>query len=474
VKVHSQIVLDVRQSAIPYHHPDALAQLEKALTFDNPKWKEANHLGFSTWAIEKTICLIERTSYGFWLIPRGHIRTVLEVFPDEEIVSEVRSVPNQSVFYSNEDFELDERQRRCLDAIKKKSQGLILAATSAGKSAIILAAIAKLKENALVIVNRQVLLDQLVADAKKYLSGTTIGILSGKKKQGGQVTFAIDKTLENLLRQEDEKARNSPNDPTLLRNSFGAVFHDESHSASTPTMKSILNRLPARYRYGFTGCLKRRDGLQFFVYGLFGQVIATVGAEELKEAGRITPVTPVVHRLVSGASEAIFGLEGVEKWRAFDSFIHKDQCGIQHRFDLVLSIVLKILLERPAARILILSRYIAPCKKGADFLTQNGIKTGVIIGENANNTALLQSLDNGDIRVAFSTISVTSTGINVKTLSDIILFSPILNNELLLTQIRGRLMRVSPLKNHSYMHIIWDEGCYPQFKLKRLLQKVTL
>lgn len=468
--ISSHIALDVKQDASPYHTEANLKALESALTFPNPKWEETNRLGFSTWAIPKTICLIDMTNEGIWFIPRGHIRTVLNYFPNEALLDHTTSSPNPYILYYNTDFDLDIRQKRCLAAMKQKNQGIILAATSSGKSAIILKAIALKRQNTLVIVNRQVLLEQLLEDAEKYLGSATIGVLNGKYKEVGEVTFAIDKTLEKLLKEEDAKAELNPWSHHLLRNKFGMVIVDEVHIAACPTMKAIMSRLPAKYRYGLTGSLDRKDGMQFVVRGIFGDVIATISADELKDAGRITSVTPVVHNFESINSPDYSHISGVEKWKMYDNHVHTDKARLRS----VAEIARSILIKNKDARILILFRYIAPCKEMAAILSGFDIAVGVVVGENKDNTETLNQLEDGKVNIVCSTIGISSTGINVKTLTDIILFSPVLNNESLLTQCRGRLMRKSPGKQEAFFHIVWDKGVYPEFRLNRIVRQVKI
>lgn len=463
MKIAAQIELDVRTSNI-YRSPMALKSLEIALTFPNPKFQDAARLGFSTFGIPKDILLIHQTPSGTWYLPRGHVRTVLESFPHEKIEDKTVSVWNQFVLYLNEDFKLDERQLRCLEAIKNKKQGLILAATSTGKSAVILAAIANLRQNALIIVNRQVLLDQLLEDARKYLSGCTIGVLNGKKKEIGQVTFAIDKTLQNLLWEEDAKARENPTDPTLIRNQFGAVFCDEVHTASCPTMSSILTRLPAKYRYGFTGTLKRKDRMEFQVFAQFGHVIAEVSKDEIIEAGRAVPYS--VSLLETGATVSSPEKEEspTEFWKRIDSELHASE----HRENILFNAVKASILagETPAIGF----RYVEPCKRLQARLGEAGLPVSLLIGGVKDPRGICQEVQTGKTKGIIATYGTFSTGVNIPKLDHLFIASPSYSNSLLLHQLRGRILRNHPGKEKAKITFLFDEYVFPMSKAKRVVR----
>lgn len=467
MKINSQIELCVRTDISPYRHPRLLEALEKDLTFENPKFKEAERLGFSTFSIPRTLKLLYQSPAGTWYIPRGHVRTVLKHFPDEKIEHLTCDAWNQHVLYFNEDFSLDERQLRCLDAIDKKKQGLILAATSSGKSAIILAAIAKLQQNALIIVNRQVLLDQLLEDAEKYLSGCSIGVLNGRNKEVGQVTFAIDKTLQELLRSEDEKARNNPHDPELLRNKFGLIIVDEVHVVATPTMTSILSRLPAKHRYGLTGTLnQRKDKLDFLVYAQFGEVIAEVSKDEIIEAGRAVPYT--VHVLETGA-EVTNGPDNESPttyWKRIDTELHASEQRENVLFEAVRASILAG--ETPAVGF----RYVEPCKRLVARLAEAGLPVSLLIGGVKDPRTVCTDVQEGKTKGIVATYGTFSTGVNIPKLDHLFIASPSYSNQLLLNQLRGRILRNNPGKEKSKVTFLFDEYVFPRYKLNRVVRSL--
>jgi len=434
-----------------------IQKLCKQLTYANPKFFEAKRLGFSTYGIDSEIKNYGISPDGTKLVTtRGEITKVRAIFPEEIIID--RAEPYvlgtyKKLEYHNPDFDLDERQLRAVEAISKKKQGIVHASTSAGKSAIIMASIAKRKVRVLVIVHRKILLEQLKSDAEKWLKGCTIGqIGNGKYDTDAIVTFAIDKSLyQLLLRQPD------------LKDHWEMVIQDECHLSPCSTFQNIINTLDAPYRYGLTGTLKRKDGMEFLIHATYGQVIATITKDELLAADRVSPVQINIIESNAEVDPAFFDLPTTKRWQMIDKSLHEDP----DRGGLVLDVV-KELLKNPDARIVVLSRYVGPTERLAqDIYDCLHEPVGVVNGQRDDAKITCEEFEAGDHRVLCATIGCFSTGVNIPNLTDIILISPIFNNELLIHQIRGRLMRKSDGKTHGTLHFIWDQWVFEAHNLNR-------
>lgn len=445
-----------------YPRDDTLARhvndILKDLAYSNPKYEDAQRLGFSTFGIPREI-----KTYGVSTTPSGTVITfargelhrflnapfpvnIIEEFP------EITHLPN--ITYENTEFDLDERQERCVKAILNKKQGVIHAATSAGKSAILMRAIAERKVRTLVIVHRKILLDQLITDARKWLHGVRIGVLqfadtSNSSSEPYSVAFAIDRTVEKICRQSPERLRG-----------FGLIIQDECHLAATNTFQNIIGRTSIPFRYGLTGTVKRKDRMQFLMFSTFGPVIANVSKDELEEAGRTTPVDVITHETNTTAPDEVFELSSTKQWQALDKIVHEDE----ERFEQVVAITGSIIASKKTPferRILIVSRYVGPAKELYRALNEEGYRVGLVTGQEKENSQTCQDLEDGKIQVIVATIGVVSTGVNIKSLTDLILFSPIFSNELLLHQLRGRLFRTHPGKEKAYMHLMYDANLWP-------------
>lgn len=463
----STILLD------PTGYPHAaIRELRDALTYKNPAYANARRLGFSTRYIPTHIKTY--TEKGYLLeIARGEIRKVREILPGIRLDETGVIGDDTSISYVNDDFDIDTRQTKAIEAMMKKKQGIIHAATSAGKSEIILGFIGAIKKPTLIIVHRKVLLNQLLGDAVKRLRRGNVtpplGIIGDGKCKIENVTFAIDKSLAKLL---DKTPR------ALDR--FGVVIADECHIAPSSTFQSIMNRLPAARRYGLTGTLTRKDQMEFLIFAAFGQVIATITGAELLDANRVSPVEVEViptEAVPPTTVQKKFMVRGQEVYRPVDfedltiteRFQHLERhLSLNYeRRSLIVETVEKIL-EDPTRKVMILFRLVEPCYDMKEWLEEEDIETHIVTGKekDASRSCTEMERDIGG-RVMVATVGCVSTGVNIPTLTDIILAAPIFNNEGLLHQIRGRLMRKAEGKTHGTIHLVWDGMCFPGRALSR-------
>lgn len=478
-------------------------RLIEALTHVNPKRIQTEKLGLYAENIPRTIQTFKisfnKRGGRIMTIPRGCYGTVKAIFPDETLLDRTESnFERTGIVYRNEDFELDERQRRCVEAMVKKKQGVIHAATSAGKSAIIMAAIAEIELPTLIIVHRKLLLTQLYEDARKWLNeedsrgaeaeGSVVsgciqggneahlhipqryrgeqdktivsnnlplfGQIGSGKNAVGKVTFAIDKSLEIALGK----------DPSL-GGRFGLVIQDECHLCPCSTFQRIMSQLPAQKRFGLTGTLKRKDGMEFLIHATYGKVIATVTKDELLEANRVSPVYTKVIQSEAEVPAELFELPITKKMQAIDKSLHENE----ERLNLIVDYAKNLLAISPESRVIIASRYVEPCYEIAKRLDHAGISCATITGRDRDSDDVCQRLRTGEIRAAAATLGCFSTGVNIPELTDIILISPCFSNELLIHQLRGRLYRKALGKTHGTLHLVWDDYVFPSFKLKRFL-----
>ena len=79
-------------------------------------------------------------------------------------------------------------------------------------------------------------------------------------------------------------------------------------------------------------------------------------------------------------------------------------------------------------------------------------------------------MKHGDLQIIFATVGCLSTGVSISDLQNIILISPIYNNELLIHQIRGRLMRAHESKSSGHLYFIYDPYIFEEYKLRKFLE----
>lgn len=456
MKVSDKIYIDLDSESID-------ERIFSLLKYKNPEYFQKINMGLSVWGVPEDISTFNLKGRTLEVM-RGEALKIKPYFPEWKPEFEHPDHPIK-LQYINNDFPLDQYQEAAVAAMKKNRQGIIHAITSAGKSLIICKAIAEIGQSALVVVHRKILMEQLLQDIDKYIRdehGKKIkpGIIGNGKVSIGDITIAIDKSLSKNLSQYAE--------------SFGTTILDECHLAPAQTIFSLINAINSRQRFGLTGTLRRKDQKEFLIYSTFGQIISTIGSEELLELGRVVPV-----EIKLLESETRFDWDSAVEGLATQG--HKNPttgarmlqekviAGDPVRNDMVLSQVKR--LYGQGGKTIVLSRYVEPCYSLQEALQQRyGIEAGVITGRDSKEAlASYRAMKNADSKVIFATIGCVSTGVSISDLDNIVLISPVYNNELLLHQIRGRLMRTAAGKTHGTLYFIYDPYIFPESKLNKFL-----
>ena len=172
----------------------------------------------------------------------------------------------------------------------------------------------------LVLVHRQPLLDQWVAQLGMFLGldSKAIGqIGAGKRKPTGRLDVAMLQSLVREGRVDDIVA------------GYGHVIVDECHHVPAVSFERVLSEVKARYLTGLTATPRRRDGLHPILEMQLGLVRFAVDAKS--QAAR----RPFEHRLIVRDTTFVGGAldpaEGIQT-------LYAALAGDEHRNRLILSV----------------------------------------------------------------------------------------------------------------------------------------
>lgn len=430
-------------------------ELLKECTYSNPEFFQKMNMGFSVYGIPKEVKTYEANS-GKLSVMRGELPKVLKHFPSEKVTYDHKSYPI-SLVYKNSDFALDTHQTEAIKATQKNSQGVIHAVTSAGKTHIVIKSICETGQRALIVVHRKILLEQFKDDISKYVftaSGQPYapGIIGAGKfaPDFEGITIAIDKSLGKHLKE--------------LKDKFGMVFLDECHLAPADTMYSIINNMNSKYRFGLSGTLKRKDQKDYLIYATFGPVISKITKDQLLALNRVVPVEVKVYSAGTEFdwNEAAEEYGPIKARKMLEDKIASDVDRNRH--------VAEFASKQPGKTI-VLTRRVEPCYVMQKMLQEQGIESGVITGRNSKEALeSYNQMKHSDLPLIFATIGCVSTGVSISDLDNIVLAAPVYNNELLLQQILGRLMRSSPGKTKGTLWFVWDYKIFEEYKLKKVIK----
>ena len=206
-----------------------------------------------------------------------------------------------------------------------------------------------------------------------------------------------------------------------IKHLFGTIILDEMHHVSSPTFTRIIDEMPARYKIGLTGTLERKDGRHVVFRDYFGNHVLKPPKENF-----MTPTVDIVK------SEVRF-LDGRNMpWASKVNHLCYNREYVQS---------VSMIAAAYAAqghKVLVVSNRVYFLKVCAELVGKNAVHvTGDM--DHAERDKTIKQLKK-DKNVLFGTQSIFSEGISINELSCLVLATPI-NNEPLLTQLIGRILR---------------------------------
>lgn len=228
-----------------------LNQIKRLAAFQNPAFYAKQRMRLSTALTPRILACAEELQRHLAL-PRGCVSD-LEKLLDQygvHLAVEDRREDGEPLAVRF-DGELTSLQQRAARALLCHDTGVLVTPPGVGKTVLGTYLIAQRARSALVLVHRQPLLDQWVAQLSMFLgvAEKEIGrVGAGKRKPNGRLDVAM---LQSLVRQgavEDLVA------------GYGHVIVDECHHVPAVSFERVLSEVRARYVLGLTATPQRRDG----------------------------------------------------------------------------------------------------------------------------------------------------------------------------------------------------------------------
>jgi len=322
---------------------------------------------------------------------------------DYEIVDKRINVP---VDFPDFRFVLRESQQAVYDELDDNC--IINAWVSWGKTFTGLAIAGKLGQKTLVVVHTVPLRNQWAKEVEKVY-GFTPGIIGSGK-------FNLDAPI--VIGNTQSLYRNIPK----IRKEFGTIILDEMHHVSSPTFSKVIDTNYCRYKIGLSGTIERKDGKHVVFRDYFGSKVFKPPKENF-----MTPKVQIIKseiRFMDGAripwANRVTNLANNEEYRHTVSLLAATYAARGHK-------------------VLVVSDRVHFLRSCAELVGDNAIcVTGEVPHE--QRETLLNEINYGSKNILFGTQAIFSEGISVNSLSVLILGTPI-NNEPLLTQLIGRVIR---------------------------------
>ena len=338
-------------------------------------------------------------------IPVGRTDLIPE---DYEIVDKRINIP---VEFPEFKFDLRESQKEVFDSIEDNA--IINAWVSWGKTFTGLAIAGKLGQKTLVVTHTVPLRNQWAKEVEKVYGIKPSIIGSGSFDTSGVVVVGNTQTLYRNIER--------------VQRLFGTIILDEMHHVSSPTFSKIIDTSYARYKIGLSGTIERKDGKHVVFRDYFGSQIYKPPKENF--------MTPKVHVV---KSEVRFMDNARVPWANRVTNLTNNE-EYQH--------TISLLAAAYAARghkVLVVSDRVTFMKRCAEL---TGEKATCVTGElsHEEREERMSDIKYGRKDILYGTQAIFSEGISLNELSCLILATPV-NNEPLLTQLIGRIIRLQEEK----------------------------
>jgi len=282
LKVIMSSVVSFKYEELENKKPDVYESLLEMFTYENPKYQVNERYGYSNHNVAPN--LFTFFIKGDWIhFGRGTVNKVLAVLNANDVrvsISDRRLVlPSVKYPWSKIVLRPDDQVPFVNDLIAGE-QGLGRGYTSFGKTVSGLELIRELEQPATIIVHTTELQRQWFNEAvnkntfnmPKRLVGGCGGIFQSKPSVG-QLNICLYQSLSNPVHMKN------------YINRTGLLLTDEVQKGAIDDVQKCIKYFPAKYRYGVTANERRKDGKEFIIYDMFGDVLHT--AKEKDSASKI-------------------------------------------------------------------------------------------------------------------------------------------------------------------------------------------
>ena len=333
---------------------------------------------------------------------------------------------------------LDKRQSEAVELLLKHDNGILLAATSFGKTVAMINLISRLKVNTLILLERSSLVEQWENRLNEFLTfneelptyttkngirkrKSHVGIHQGQKDTTNGI---VDIMMVGSVFEED-KAHHRLSD-------YGMVIVDECQHVAANTITKILGEVKAKYVYGASAGNHRSDGHEKTNLLLLGPVRYDYSIKQRNlESGIKHYVYPRFTRTISSSRD--ISLQDAYK------IIEEDEL----RDNLILDDLNNCLKDK--RKIVVLSQRVKHAKRLFDKITTICKDTYLLLGNQKKNEQKeiidkLKKFDGQNGLVLISTGQLIGEGFDLPMLDTLFLVMPI-SGEGITKQYAGRINR---------------------------------
>lgn len=378
-----------------------------------------------------------------------------------------------------EPIELYDYQYDAVHYMLNSNRSICLAATSAGKSLSIYAAVRMYQladgfegKTILIVVPSKMLVEQMYGDFENYSSyeGSQWNVKTHCQRFSSdhkgpirnQIVITTWQSLKNI--------------PSFIISDAGAIFVDEAHTVKGPVLAGFLElAVNCSVRHGLTGTLNDFEADELSAQGLLGPAKRIVSSREIIDAGRATDVTVNMILLDYDldtkrkySADQMSTPVSSQRYNAEVDFINSLKCRKR--------LINKIALGLKGNTIILFDRVEDYGMKLYEDMKEVHDKTYLIVGDVGidERVEIKNMLENVDGAIVYATSSIMSTGVSIKNLHNVI-FASSSKSKIRILQSIGRLMRLHESKKMAYLIDLIDKLDHkgnPNFTLKHSEERI--
>ncbi|QOG12112.1 DEAD/DEAH box helicase [Arcobacter sp. FWKO B] len=240
---------------------EILNEIKSYLTFDNPMYETLLKLRKPIFNTPKKLKNFTHTKTEL-IVPRGIKDKVLEIFHHhKQPYKLIDKRVNEPQTFWNVVFTLRDDQNRAINAISSKEYGICVAPPGFGKTLIGAKMIELRSCSTLILVNKNMLLDQWIQRLSEYfwVDKSLFGFLGkGKNSLNGKLDIATIQSLKN-------------NESLIAKYSF--LIIDECHHIPAYSFESIIKKFCGKYVLGLSATPHRKDALEPLLFHQVGNIV---------------------------------------------------------------------------------------------------------------------------------------------------------------------------------------------------------
>lgn len=295
--------------------------------------------------------------------------------------------------------------QKYLNAVKNSGGGLLDVDPGKGKTVMALNIISQLKVKTLVIVHKSFLLNQWIERIEQFLPSARVG-----KIQGQIIDIEEKDIVIGMLQSLSMKEYASD-----TFDCFGLSIYDETHHLGAETFSKSMLKITTNYTLGLSGTMQRKDGLTKVFKMFLGDVIH----KEKSNTSEHTVMVKCVNYAVNDDefNEMKYNYKGDPMYSTMISKL----CTYNHRSEFILSIIKTELKRDPNQQIMVLAHNKTLITYLHDAIVHRDMATAGYYVGGMKEEALKQSEGK---KVIIATYAMASEGLDIKTLTTLIMASP--------------------------------------------------